>query len=220
MIAAHLLEAAPDDVDFADGNFSVKGSPSRSKAFGEIALAAYLAHNIPSDMEPGLEATSFFNPSNFVYPFGTHIAVVEVDIETGNVHLRRYVAVDDFGNVINPMIVDGQLHGGIAQGVSQALWEAAVYDSNGQLLTGSLMNYVVPKAELLPFYETDRTVTTTPVNPLGMKGAGEAGTIASTAAVANAVIDALAPFGITHLDMPLTPGKIWSAVHGANGGTH
>lgn len=216
-IAAHLLEAAPEDVDFAGGNFFVKGSPAKRKAFGEVALAAYLAHNLPADMEPGLEATSFFNPSNFVFPFGVHIAVVEVDKETGRVTIVRYVAVDDFGNVINPMIVDGQLHGGIAQGAAQALWEGAQYDSNGQLLTGSMMNYALPKAEFLPMFETDRTVTPSPVNPLGVKGAGEAGTIASTAAVANAVNDALSPFGITHLDMPLTPARIWSAIHGAAG---
>jgi len=217
-IAAHLLEAAPEDVDFAGGNYFVKGSPQRTKGFGEVALAAYLAHNIPEGMEPGLEATTFFNPGNFVFPFGTHIAVVEVDGETGHVTVRRYVAVDDFGNVINPMIVDGQLHGGIAQGTAQALWEGAQYDSNGQLLTGSLMNYAIPKAEFLPNFETDRTVTPSPVNPLGVKGAGEAGTIASTAAVANAVIDALSPFGITHLDMPLTAGRIWSAIQDAKGG--
>ena len=217
-IAAHLLEAAPEDVDFADGSYFVKGSRSKSKGFGEVALAAYLAHNIPADMEPGLEATTFFNPSNFVYPFGTHIAVVEVDIETGQVSVVRYVAVDDFGNVINPMIVDGQLHGGIAQGAAQALWEGAQYDSNGQLLTGSMMNYALPRAEFLPMFETDRTVTPSPVNPLGVKGAGEAGTIASTAAVANAVMDALSPFGITHLDMPLTPARIWSAVNDAKAG--
>lgn len=216
-IAAHLLEAAPEDVDFAGGNYFVKGSPQRAKGFGEVALAAYLAHNIPDGMEPGLEATTFFNPANFVFPFGTHIAVVEVDGETGHVAVQRYVAVDDFGNVINPMIVDGQLHGGIAQGAAQALWEGAQYDSNGQLLTGSLMNYAIPKAEFLPNFETDRTVTPTPVNPLGVKGAGEAGTIASTPAVANAVIDALSPFGITHLDMPLTPARIWSAIQGAKG---
>jgi len=217
-IAAHLLEAAPEDVDFADGTYFVKGSLSKSKGFGEVALAAYLAHNIPADMEPGLEATTFFNPSNFVFPFGTHIAVVEVDIETGQVRVVRYVAVDDFGNVINPMIVDGQLHGGIAQGAAQALWEGAQYDSNGQLLTGSMMNYALPRAEFLPMFETDRTVTPSPVNPLGVKGAGEAGTIASTAAVANAVMDALSPFGITHLDMPLTPARIWSAVNDAKAG--
>ena len=217
-IAAHQLEAAPEDVDFADGKFFVKGSPSKSKAFGEVALAAYLAHNIPADMEPGLDSTSFFNPGNFVYPFGTHIAVVEVDADTGYVKVVRYVAVDDFGNVINPMIVDGQLHGGIAQGISQALWEHGAYDSNGQLLTGSMMTYALPRAALLPMYETDRTVTPSPVNPLGVKGAGEAGTIASTAATANAVIDALAPFGITHLDMPLTPGRIWNAIQQATRG--
>ena len=217
-IAAHLLEAAPEDVDFAGGNFFVKGSPSRAKSFGEVSLAAYLAHNLPPDMEPGLEATTFFNPANFVFPFGVHIATVEVDIETGHVSLLRYVAVDDFGNVINPMIVDGQLHGGIAQGAAQALWEGAQYDSNGQLLTGSMMNYALPKAEFLPMFETDRTVTPSPINPLGVKGAGEAGTIASTAAVANAVIDALAPFGVRHLDMPLTPSKIWAAIQGSTGG--
>lgn len=218
LIAAHLLEAAPEDVDFAGGNYFVKGSPSKAKGFGEVALAAYLAHNLPPDMEPGLEATTFFNPSNFVFPFGVHIAIVEVDAETGQVQLQRYLAVDDFGNVINPMIVDGQLHGGIAQGAGQALWEGAQYDGNGQLLTGSMMNYGLPKAEFLPMFETDRTVTPSPVNPLGVKGAGEAGTIASTSAVANAVIDALSPFGITHLDMPLTPSRIWSAINSAGGG--
>lgn len=218
LIAAHLLEAAPEDVDFAGGNYFVKGSPSKSKGFGEVSLAAYLAHNLPPDMEPGLEATTFFNPSNFVFPFGVHIAIVEVDADTGHVQLQRYLAVDDFGNVINPMIVDGQLHGGITQGASQALWEGAQYDDNGQLLTGSMMNYGLPKAGFLPMFETDRTVTPSPVNPLGVKGAGEAGTIASTAAVANAVLDALSPFGISHLDMPLTPSKIWSAIHGAGGG--
>jgi carbon-monoxide dehydrogenase large subunit len=159
-----------------------------------------------------LEATSFYDPSNFTFPFGVHIAVVEVDPETGKVKLLRYIAVDDVGNVINPMIVDGMVHGGIAQGAAQALWEGAVYDENGQLLTGSLMEYAVPKADDLPSFETDRTVTPSPVNPLGIKGAGETGTIAATAAVANAVMDALAPFGITHLDLPLTPARIWQAI--------
>jgi aerobic carbon-monoxide dehydrogenase large subunit len=217
-IAAHLLEAAPEDMEFAGGKFFVKGSPDRAKALGEVSLAAYLAHNMPADTEPGLEATTFYDPSNFVYPFGVHIAIVEVDADTGKVELQRYVAVDDFGNVINPMIVDGQLHGGIAQGVAQALWENAVYDENGQLLTGSLMEYGVPKAAQLPMFETDRTVTPSPVNPLGVKGAGEAGTIASTPAIANAVMDALAPFGIRHIDIPLTPAKVWAAIQNANGG--
>ncbi|MGZ3444598.1 MAG: xanthine dehydrogenase family protein molybdopterin-binding subunit [Myxococcaceae bacterium] len=214
-LAAHLLEAAPDDVEFKAGCFSVKGSPDRGKTFAEVSLAAYLAHKMPTGMEPGLEATSFFDPSNFTFPFGTHIAVVEVDVETGRTELLRYVAVDDVGNVINPMIVEGQLHGGIAQGAAQALWEWASYDDAGQLTTGSLMDYGLPRADQLPSFETDRTVTPSPVNPLGVKGAGEAGTIAATPAVANAVIDALAPFGIVHLDLPLTPQKVWKAVQTA-----
>ncbi|HET6982725.1 MAG TPA: molybdopterin cofactor-binding domain-containing protein [Myxococcaceae bacterium] len=217
-LAAHLLEASPDDVEFKAGRFSVKGSPDRGKAFAEVSLAAYLAHSMPAGMEPGLEMTSFFDPSNFTFPFGTHIAVVEVDVETGRTTLVRYVAVDDVGNVINPMIVDGQLHGGIAQGVSQALWEWASYDDAGQLVTGSLMDYAVPRADQLPSFETDRTVTPSPVNVLGVKGAGEAGTIAATPAVANAVIDALSPFGITHLDLPLSPQRVWKAVKAARTG--
>ena len=215
VLAAHLLEAAPDDVEFKAGRFSVKGSPDRGKTFAEVSLAAYLAHKMPAGMEPGLEATSFFDPPNFTYPFGTHIAVVEVDVETGRTTLLRYVAVDDVGNVINPMIVEGQLHGGIAKGVAQALWEEAAYDESGQLTTGSLMDYGLPRADQLPSFETDRTVTPSPVNALGVKGAGEAGTIASTPAVANAVLDALAPFGIGHLDLPLTPQKVWKAVQAA-----
>jgi carbon-monoxide dehydrogenase large subunit len=216
-LAAHLLEAAPEDMEFERGKFFVKGSPDRTKGFAEIALAAYLAHSMPAGMEPGLDATSFYDPSNFTYPFGTHIAVVEIDGETGKPTLRRYIAVDDVGNVINPKIVDGQLHGGIVQGIAQALWECAIYDDQGQLLTGSLMEYGVPKADQLPSFETDRTVTPSPVNPLGVKGAGEAGSIAAPAAVANAVIDALAPFGVRHLDMPLTPATIWQAMQGVPG---
>ena len=214
-LAAHLLEAAPEDVEMKNGRFSIKGAPDRGKSFAEVSLAAYLAHSMPKDMEPGLEATSFFDPSNFTFPFGTHIAMVEVDPETGQTTLLRYVAVDDVGNVINPMIVDGQLHGGIAHGAAQALWEWASYDESGQLVTGSLMDYGVPRADQLPKYETERTVTPSPVNPLGVKGVGEAGTIASTAAVANAVLDALAPYGIVHVDIPLTPAKVWQAIHDA-----
>ncbi len=214
-IAAHLLEAAEADVEYGDGKFSVRGSPDRAKTFQDVALMAYLAHNLPQGLEPGLEATSFFDPANFVFPFGTHLAVVEVDPETGKVTLVRYVAVDDVGKVINPMIVDGMVHGGIAHGAGQALWEGAVYDDAGQLVTGSLMDYALPKADDLPSFETDRTVTPSPVNPIGVKGAGETGTIASTAAVANAVIDALAPLGISHLDLPLTPPRIWAAVRAA-----
>jgi carbon-monoxide dehydrogenase large subunit len=211
-IAAHLLEASEADIEYQEGKFGVRGSPGRVKTFGEVALMAYLAHNLPKGLEPGLEATSFWDPANFVFPFGTHIAVVEVSAKTGKVKLLRYVAVDDVGNVINPMIVDGMVHGGIAQGVAQALYEYAAYDTNGQLQSGSMMDYALPKADDLVSYETDRTVTPSPVNPMGIKGAGETGTIASTAAVANAVMDALAPLGVTHLDMPLTPARIWAAI--------
>jgi carbon-monoxide dehydrogenase large subunit len=216
-IAAHLLEAAEEDIEVDGARYFVRGSPDRAKLFPELALAAYLAHDLPEGLEPGLEATSFYDPSNFTFPFGAHIAIVEVDPATGVVHLKRYIAVDDVGNVINPMIVDGMLHGGIAQGIAQALWEGAVYDEAGQLLTGSLMDYALPKADQLPSFETDRTVTPSPVNPLGVKGAGEAGAIAAPAAVVNAVMDALEPFGIRHLDMPLTPARIWQAIHGRTG---
>jgi len=213
-IAAHLLEASEGDIDYDDGKFFVKGSPGRSKTFQDVALMAYLAHNLPKGLEPGLEATSFWDPPNFVFPFGTHLAAVEVEPDTGRVKILRYVAVDDVGRVINPMIVDGMVHGGIAQGVAQALWEYAAYDQGGQLVTGSMMDYALPKADDLPSFETDRTVTPSPVNPMGVKGAGETGTIASTAALANAVLDALAPLGITHIDLPLTPARIWAAVQG------
>ena len=211
-IAAHMLEAAEEDIVFEDGQFSVKGSPDKAKAWGDVVLAAYLAHDLPEGMEPGLETTAFYNPSNFVFPFGTHVAVVEVDRNTGEVQLERYLAVDDVGNVINPMIVEGQVHGGVAQGIGQALWEEAVYDENGQLLTGTLLDYAVPRAHKLPSFETARTVTPCPHNPLGVKGIGEAGSIASPAAVTNAVVDALKPFGVKHLDMPLKPEKIWRAM--------
>jgi carbon-monoxide dehydrogenase large subunit len=214
-IAAHLLEANENDLDFAGGKWSVKGSPDKSKAWGEVALMAYLAHNIPAGMEPGLEATSFYDPTNFTFPFGAHVAVVEVDPDTGETTILKYVAVDDVGKVINPMIVDGMVHGGIAQGVAQALWEHGIYTEDGQLVSGTMMDYALPKADQLPSYQTDRTVTPSPINPLGVKGAGETGTIAATPTVANAVLDALAPFGVTHLDMPLTPAKIWKAVAAA-----
>ncbi|MGH7307570.1 MAG: xanthine dehydrogenase family protein molybdopterin-binding subunit [Candidatus Rokuibacteriota bacterium] len=214
-IAAHLLEASEQDLVFQDGKWSVKGAPDRAKAWGEVALMAYLAHNIPQGMEPGLEATSFYDPTNFTFPFGAHVAAVEVDPETGRVKLLRYVAVDDVGRVINPMIVDGMVHGGIAQGVGQALWEHGIYSDDGQLVTATMMDYALPIASQLPSYETERTVTPSPVNPLGVKGAGETGTIAATPTVANAVIDALAGLGVTHIDMPLTAERIWTAVKAA-----
>ena len=211
-IAAHLLEASEEDVVFEDGQFFVQGAPDKSQSIADIALQAHLAHNLPEGIEPGLNATTFYDPSNFTYPFGTHVCVVEIDPETGVVKFLRYIAVDDVGNVINPMIVDGQIHGGIAHGIAQALWEEAVYDENGQLITGEFLDYALPKAHMLPPYELERTVTPCPHNPLGVKGVGETGAIASPAAVVNAVMDALKPRGIKHLDMPLTPEKIWQAL--------
>ncbi len=217
-IGAHMLEVAVEDVEFADGAVSVKGAPGRQKTFGEIAMAAWLGTSLPPGMEGQLEATSVFDPEDCTFPFGTHICVVEVDRETGQPTILRYVAVDDVGPVINPMIVDGQVHGGIAQGIGQALYEAAVYGENGQLLSGSMADYAVPKASDLPIFELDRTVTPTPVNPLGSKGAGETGTIAATPAVVNAVMDALAPLGIKHVDMPLTAQHIWTAMNSVTSG--
>ena len=211
-IGAHLLEASPDDVVVQGGKVFVKGVPDKAKNFGDISMAAYLANNLPEGMEPGLEATVYYDPPNFTFPFGTHIAEVEIDGETGAVQIVNYSACDDCGRQINPMIVEGQLHGGITQGIGQALYESAVYDDNGQLLSGSMMEYHVPTAENVPAFKLDHTVTLTSTNPLGVKGIGEAGTIGSTPAAANAVIDALSPLGIKHLDMPLTPEKIWRAI--------
>jgi carbon-monoxide dehydrogenase large subunit len=214
-VAAHMLEADVDDVEFESGRAFVKGSPGTAKTIQEIAAAAAVGGDLPPGEEPFLDDTSYYDPPNCTYPFGTHIAVVEVDAEIGAVELKRYVAVDDVGKVINPLIVDGQVQGGIVQGVAQALWEGAVYDENGQLRTSSLMEYAVPKADQLPQIELDRTETPTDTNPLGVKGAGETGTIASSAAVVNAVMDALAPLGIRHVDMPLTPERVWTAMQAA-----
>ena len=196
----------------------MQGAPAQAKTIQEIALAAHhYTTDLPDGMEPGMEATSFFDPKNFTWPFGTHIAVVQVDAETGEVELQKYVCVDDVGNVINPMIVDGMVHGGIAQGVGQALQEEAVYDESGQLLTGSMMDYAVPTAEDFPSFELDRTVTPSPVNPMGVKGAGETATIAASPAVINAVVDALSPFGVRHIDMPAKPEKVWRLIRDARG---
>jgi carbon-monoxide dehydrogenase large subunit len=211
-LAGHLLEAAVEDIDYADGRFFVKGSPSRAKTIQDIALMANVAWNMPPGMEAGLEATAFYDPPNFTYPFGAHIAVVEVDTATGRVDLKRYVAVDDCGPQINPVIVEGQVHGGVVQGVAQALWEEAAYDDHGQLLTGSLLDYAIPRADVLPDIEVLSTVTRSPHHPLGVKGIGEAGTIASTAAAYNAVLDALAPFNVESVRMPLTPERVWRAI--------
>ena len=214
-LAAHLLEAAEADMVFEEGKLFVRGAPANAKSFGEVALAAHLASSLPEGMEPGLEASSFYDPPNFTWPGGTHIAVVEVDVETGEVKLLRYIAVDDVGNVINPMIVEGMVQGGSAQGIGQALQEEAIYDENGQLLTGSMMDYAVPTADMLPSFEVERTVTPSPVNPLGVKGAGETGTIAASGAVINAVVDALAPFGVKNIDMPAKPERVWRAIQAA-----
>ena len=216
-LAAHLLEASEGDLEWKDGRFSVKGSPDQGKSFGELALMANVAWNMPAGMEPGLEASAFFDPSNFVFPYGTHLSTVEVDAETGEVKVLRYVAVDDCGPQINPTIVRGQVHGGVVQGLGEALQEMAVYDEQGQLITGTMMDYAVPRASQMPAIETAHTVTASPVNPLGVKGIGEAGTIASAACLVNAVCDALAPLGVRHIDKPLTPARVWAAIQAARG---
>ena len=210
-LAAHVLEAAEEDIVFDQGSFRVKGSPDKSKSIGEIAFASYGA-GLPEGMEQGLEAVSYFDPPNFTWPFGAHIAVVEVDPETGAVDLRKYIAVDDCGNIINPMIVDGQIHGGIVQGIAQALYEEVVYDDEGNLRTGTLTDYLVPTANEMPEFVLDRTITPSPTNELGVKGIGEAGTIASSAAVINAICDALSPLGIKHVDMPASPDRLWKMI--------
>ena len=211
-IAAHMLEASPEDIVYEDGQLFVQGVPTEAKSFQEVALAAYWYDGLPEGLEPGLEATSIYDPKNFTWPFGTHICVVEIDPDTGDTKVLRYVAVDDVGNVINPMIVEGMVHGGVAQGLGQALWEEAVYDDDGQLITGSMLDYAVPQAASLPSFETARTVTPSPTNPLGVKGAGETGTIAASPAVINAVVDALSPFGVTHIDMPAKAEKVWRLI--------
>ena len=212
-LAAHLLEASADDIEYSDGRFFVRGSPDRAQSIQDIALMANVAWNMPQGMEPGLEATTFYDPPNFTYPFGAHVALVEVDVNRGTIDLKRYIAVDDCGLQINPMIVEGQVHGGVVQGVGQALWEGAVYDENGQLLTGSMLDYALPRADVLPDLEVHSTSTPSPHHPLGVKGVGETGAIASTVTVYNAVIDALKPLGVQSIEMPLTPERVWRAIH-------
>ena len=211
-IAAHKLEAAEEDLKFANGQWTVKGT-DKSIAFGDVSLTAYVPHDYPEGLEPGLDFSSFYDPANFTYPFGAHIAVVEIDKDTGKVSLKRFIAVDDVGNVINPMIVDGQIHGGVTQGVGQALLEGVIYDEYGQMINGTYMDYAMPRADDVPFFETDRTVTPCPHKPLGVKGAGEAGTIGATPAVANAVMDAIAHLGIKDIQMPITSEKVWRAMN-------
>lgn len=218
-IAAFQMEANEDDIVFEGGKFSVKGAAGgKSISFQEVCFKAYIDPKMAPVIEPGLEATRYFEPGNFVYPFGTHLAAVEIEAETGNVKILKYVCVDDCGKQLNPMIVEGQLHGGLAQGIAQALYEEAVYDDNGQLVSGTLMDYALPTAAELPHFTLDHTVTPTTVNPLGVKGIGEAGTIASTPVIVNAVVDALKPLGVTDISMPMRPEKVWKLIHnGGNG---
>ena len=243
-IAAHMLKADASRISFEGGKYSLEKAAAAAATTGvsdpvvpvgeapagalpepqtegrsdvtiqEIALAAHIAKDLPPDTEPGLSATYFFEPKNFTFPFGTHIAVVEVDRETGDIEFLRYIAVDDCGKVINPLLVDGQVHGGIVQSIGQAMYEEVVYNEDGQLVTGTLMDYAVPRASNIPNFELDRTETPSPVNPLGVKGVGEAGTIGATPAIVGAIVDALAPFGVTHLDMPIKPENVWRIING------
>ncbi|CAN5119076.1 molybdopterin-dependent oxidoreductase [soil metagenome] len=215
-IAAHMLEVAVEDIELVDDTYRVKGTPESSVTLADIAGAAY-GGDIPDDMEPGLNTTDYFKPDDETFPFGTHIVACEVDRDTGQVRLLKYFSIDDCGNVISPLLIAGQIHGGLAQGIAQALWEEAIYDESGQFVTATLMDYAMPKADAFPEFVLDRTVTTTPLNPLGAKGIGEAATIGSTPAVANAVMDALSPLGILHLDLPLVAPKVWAAIDGASG---
>ena len=217
-LAAHELEAAEEDVEFRDGKFQVRGAPERAKTLPDLAFSSWTAHNLPEGMEPGLEATYVFDPPNFTFPFGAHICTVEVDTETGETRIVKYVAVDDVGNVINPMIVEGQVHGGLAFGIAEALYEEALYDEQANLVSSSMHSYRIPSAAELPSFVTDRTVTPSTTNPLGVKGVGETGTIGAPPAVINAVIDALQPFGVTHIDKPATPERVWRAIQDAEGG--
>jgi carbon-monoxide dehydrogenase large subunit len=219
-IAAHQLEAAEEDMvyDQDSGTIHVKGAPDQAKSFAEIALGAYTAHNLPEGMEAGLEEQAFYDPANFTFPNSAHLAQIEVDRDTGEVTIQKYVAIDDVGKVINPMIVEGQVIGGVIQGVGQALWEHGVYDESGQLVSGTMLDYAMPRADAFPMIEADRIETPSPHNPLGVKGAGEMGTIAATVTMANAVMDALSPLGIRHLEMPLTAEKIWQAIQSSQNG--
>jgi carbon-monoxide dehydrogenase large subunit len=216
-IAAHQLEVAEDDLEFSEGTFRVAGSPEKELSIQALAFEAFTAHNLPDDMEPTLHGAVTWDPPNFVFPFGSHIAVVEIDTETGQVELVDYIAVDDCGHQVNPLIVEGQVHGGIAQGVAQAIFEEAVYNSDGVLQNPTLLDYLVPSASELPSFTLDHTTTPSPTNPMGAKGIGEAGTIASTPAVMNAVVDALSPYGITDIEMPATPERVWQAIQASKG---
>jgi len=215
VVAAAMLEVSPDDLEWDSGRWAVRGDPDQGKTLGEIAFATFAAHNLPEGVEPSLDSDATYDPNNFSFPHGTHLCAVEVDTETGQVKIRSYVAVDDVGVVVNPLIVEGQVHGGIAQGVAQALYEEAAYDSSGNLVTASLADYLIPSAADLPSFTTGRTTTPSTLNPLGVKGVGEAGTIASTPAVVNAIVDALRPLGVSDVPMPCTPERVWRAIQEA-----
>jgi carbon-monoxide dehydrogenase large subunit len=217
LVTAHLLECSPDDIEFTEGAFRVRGNPEAAKTLADVAIAVFAAHDLPDGMEPQLDSEATFDPSTFSFPHGTHLCAAEVDTETGWVKIRRYVAVDDVGTVINPLIVEGQVHGGVAQGIAQALFEEAVYDENGNLITGSFAEYLLPGAADLPRFVTDRTETPATTHPLGAKGVGEAGTIASTPAVVNAIVDALRHRGVHDVPMPCTPERVWSSVSSYSG---
>ncbi len=218
-IAAHLLEASEDDLEFSGGKFSVKGTPGAGLGIQEIALAIFAAHDYPEGIEPSIDAEAAFDPTNFSFPHGTHLCAMEVDTETGFVKIRKYACVDDIGNIVNPIIVEGQVHGGLAQGISQALYEEAIYDADGNLTTGTFVDYLVPSAMDLPHFDTGNTTHAATDNPLGAKGVGEAGCIASTPAVVNAALDAVRHLGVSDIRMPLTPERVWRAIHeGGDGG--
>ena len=217
-IVAHQLEAAPEDIELAEGSFRVAGSPDKGMTLAEVAGEAYIPQDLPDGMEAGLDEISFYDPSNFVWPFGAHACITEVDVETGRVDVVRYIAVDDCGPAINPLLIEGQIHGGIVHAIGQALYEQVVYDEAGQLVTGTFVDYALPSAADVPSFETDRTETPSPTNTLGVKGVGEAATIACSPAVVSSVLDALAPLGVKELDMPLTPVRVWEAIQQAGGG--
>jgi carbon-monoxide dehydrogenase large subunit len=216
-IAAHLMECAEDDLEFTGGRFRVTGT-EKAVGIADVALAVFAAHDLPDGVEPSLDSEATYDPDNFSFPHGTHLCAAEVDTETGQVRIRSYVCVDDIGHVVNPLIVEGQVHGGLAQGIAQALYEEAVHDESGTLLSGSFAEYLMPSAVDLPSFTTGRTETPATGNPLGVKGVGEAGTIASTPAVVNAVLDAVRQFGVHDIEMPCSPMRVWHAIHTAQGG--
>jgi carbon-monoxide dehydrogenase large subunit len=211
-IVAHQLEAAPEDIELVEGSFQVRGSPDKSMSLADVAGEAYIPADLPEGMEAGLDEMCFYDPTNFVWPFGAHACISEVDVETGRVDVVRYVCVDDCGPAINPLLIDGQIHGGIVHALGQALYEQVVYDDEGQLVTGTFVDYALPSAADVPTFETGRTETPSPTNTLGVKGVGEAATIACSPAVVSSVLDALSPLGVTSIDMPLTPMRVWQAI--------